>query len=136
MPIRRNKLAQIALLATTLVGCGATVIPAAATQGQDSQMETSSTRPILLTVTGEGDFLDVAVTAGKQCDCSGRFSLAASAGNSNRSVNSASFGSGISEGAVLTRVRVNAAKEWDVELVVEVDGRDAYTEHRSSSGSR
>lgn len=135
MPIRRNKLTQIALLATTLVG-GATAIAAAATPAQDTQMETSSTRPILLTVTAEGDYLDVAVTAGTSCDCSGRFSLAASAGNSNRSVNSASFGSAISEGAVLTRVRVSAAKEWDVELVVEVDGRDAYTEHRSSSGSR
>lgn len=96
-------------------------------------MTIPSDQPVTLTVEQNGTLVEAKVLAAATCDCAGRFRIESQSGTSNRTANTSSFSNLGEAGRVLSNIRFGHGGEWEVKLVVSIEGREDYTLHRSSA---
>ncbi|MDM7956364.1 hypothetical protein [Blastomonas sp.] len=96
-------------------------------------MTSQSDQPVTLTIEQHGTLVEAKVMSAAPCDCAGHFRIESQSGTSNRTANTSSFRSLGEAGRVLSNIRFGHGGEWDVKLIVSIDGREDYTLHRSST---
>jgi hypothetical protein len=96
-------------------------------------MTSQTTQPVTLIVEQHGKLVEAKVVSAAPCECAGQFRIESQSGTSNRTANTSSFRNLGETGRVLSNIRFGHGGEWDVKLVVSIEGREDYTVHRSSS---
>ncbi|MBU2357971.1 MAG: hypothetical protein KKB02_03435 [Alphaproteobacteria bacterium] len=96
-------------------------------------MTSRSDQPVTLIVEQHGKLVEAKVMSAAPCDCAGHFRIESQSGTSNRTANTSSFRNLGEAGRVLSNIRFGHGGEWDVKLIVSIDGREDYTLQRSSA---
>lgn len=119
------------LLAATM---GVATAHASPSVEQSALAMTSRTdQPVTLIVEQHGKLVEAKVMSAAPCDCAGHFRIESQSGTSNRTANTSSFRNLGEAGRVLSNIRFGHGGEWDVKLIVSIDGREDYTLQRSSA---
>lgn len=122
-----------ALLLATATGAAASANASPSVEKSALAMTTRSDQPVTLTVEQHGKLVEAKVMSAAACDCAGHFRIESQSGTSNRTANTSSFRNLGEAGRVLSNIRFGHGGEWDVKLVVSIEGREEYTLHRSST---
>ncbi|MFN3819712.1 hypothetical protein [Blastomonas sp.] len=96
-------------------------------------MPDPSQHPVILTVEQHGTLVEAKVLSAAPCDCAGKFRIESQSGTSNRTANTSSFRNLGEAGQVLSNIRFGHGGEWDVKLIVSIEGREDYTLQHSSA---
>lgn len=96
-------------------------------------MTSRSDHPVTLIVEQHGPLVEAKVISASACECAGKFRIESQSGTSNRTANTSSFHNLGEAGRVLSNIRFGHGGEWDVKLIVSIEGREDYTLQRSST---
>lgn len=117
----------------TAAFCISTACAAPIIEQSANAMPDPSQHPVILTVEQHGTLVEAKVLSAAPCDCAGKFRIESQSGTSNRTANTSSFRNLGEAGQVLSNIRFGHGGEWDVKLIVSIEGREDYTLQRSSA---